>query len=139
MSKVFRRALLASVGANLALAGCVFSTDSDGPDPDHPISLRNEHSKSHRVRVWVVRKSTGERIFNAKRVISAGDHVSLYNLEQAHPNGVEKFRICGKLLDSDRRETAHETCTTVKTNECYGSVSVQIERDGTVNTMYSIC
>ncbi len=132
-----RRSLLASVGASLALAGCV--SDSKASDPDLSVSLENESDESRRVRVWVVRQSTGETVFDAQRTVSPEEDVTLYNLRQAHPDGVESFRICCEALDAASSNTSSRECVTVETDECHGSTVVRIQKDGSVTPTYSIC
>jgi hypothetical protein len=126
---------------------------SNEPDPDLPVYLNNDGSETRMVRVRVVRERTGETVFEETRENPGGTEYAMYNLKQADPEGVESFRVCGELVDSDAdtesgtasgEETTSEEsdvrgCATVKTNECYGTAHVAVEEGGSLAVFYSIC
>ncbi len=141
-----RRSLLASVGASLALAGCLSDSDSRGastgksdnsttdtttstavplfpgtkkPDPDHDIEVQNNTDEKKTVRVWVVRKSTEESVFEQTKTLGAGDAEIVYNLKNANPDGVESFRICSELVKSSGTST--QTTNGIETKTADGT------------------
>jgi hypothetical protein len=80
---------------------------SNDPKADHAISLHNDAEERRTVRVWVVREATGETVFETTRELAPGSEAELYNIKQANPDGIEAFRICGKLVG--RAATATES------------------------------
>lgn len=117
------------------------------PDPDHPVYLANQDSERRTVRVWVERTSTGETVFEETRDVAAGTELEVYNLEQADPDGVERFTVCGRVVDSatSTGETPDGTnsdrvteCATVETSQCYGSIHVTVRGD-TADVIYAVC
>ncbi|NEU56055.1 hypothetical protein [Halorussus sp. MSC15.2] len=79
---------------------------SKSPDPDHAISLRNEASESRTLRVAVVRRATGETVFETTERVSPGGEFTVYDLRRANPDGVETFEVCAELVGKDGTETA---------------------------------
>ncbi|WP_423744673.1 hypothetical protein V5735_01090 (plasmid) [Haladaptatus sp. SPP-AMP-3] len=138
MSGLTRRALLGSAGM-FAAAGCVFESKTSSFDPDHTIWLENGFDEKQTAHVWVVRKAGDETVFEVTRQVGPADTAELYNLERAGPTDVETFRVCAQLLDASSSDTGYKQCTTVETNECYGNIHIQIQKDGSVGITYAIC
>jgi hypothetical protein len=169
-----RRSLLAGVSVGLVAAGCLSDSEadlggssadesttdeastseisveaqtkhaSDSPEPDHSIYLGSEAEESRRVRVRIVREATGETVFETTVEASAGEY-TLYNLREADPEGVEAFRVCAELVESETAGTEITTpsprrdCMTIRTSECYGNAHVTVEDDDSVRIIYAIC
>ncbi|GKZ12357.1 hypothetical protein [Haladaptatus sp. T7] len=138
MSGLTRRALLGSAGT-FAVAGCVFESKTSTFDSDHTIWLENGYDEEQTVHVWVVRKGADETVFEVTRQVGPADTAALYNLERTGATDVETFRVCVQLLDASSSDTGYKQCTTVETNECYGNVHIQIQKDGAVGITYAIC
>jgi len=126
---------------------------SNSPDPDHAITVDNDADEAKTLRVWVERDATGETVFDRTKTVEPGHEFTAYNLEDANPDGVEAFTVCGELVASDstagtltttptERTTAdaeRRDCATVETSECYGRVHVTVQADGTPQIIYAIC
>lgn len=183
MTEFTRRATLAAAGVALT-AGCLSGSGDDpsdsestggkttretetttsdwiarasnSPDPDHPITVNNEGDEAKTLRVWVERDATGETVFDRTKTVEPGYEFTAYNLEDANPDGVEAFTVCGELVastasatstaetdspDTERTTTDVERrdCATVETSECYGRVHVTVQEDGTPQIIYAIC
>ncbi|MFC4447921.1 hypothetical protein [Halorussus aquaticus] len=189
MTQNTRRSVLAAVGGSLALGGCLsdvpggYGTEtatetgttgdwieraSNSPDPDHAISLRNEASESRTLRVEIVRRATGETVFDTTEGVSPGGEVTVYDLRRANPDGVETFEVCAELVgkdgtggvvgnatatvgDSDGESVAdagseatttdssRRDCATIDTSECYGDAHATVAEDGSLRIIYAIC
>ncbi|WP_158057311.1 hypothetical protein [Halorussus halophilus] len=109
---------------------------SESPEPDHEITATNQSNETRTVHAWIVRDATGERVFEATKELPPGTEAELYNLEQADPDGIESFTICGKPKGGDAQS---EDCVTMKTSACYGNAHVTAQDDGSVEIIYSIC
>ncbi len=125
------------------------------PDADHGVFVSNQGTQERTVRVRVVREATGEPVFEETRTVSPNTEREVYNLQQANPDGIESFRICGSLADSTPTPSAGSTpattdtagrpdsprrdCITMRTNACYGTAHVTVQGDGTLGVIYSIC
>lgn len=137
---------------------------SNSPDPDHSVYLYNEGTRERTVQVRVVRRASGEAVFDETRTISPGAEREVYNLRRADPDGVEAFEICGRLVETAPAEPAttasdstatdhspaptgtaetpdspHADCITMETNECFGTAHVTVGEDGQLRVIYSIC
>ena len=154
-----RRSVIASLGLALA-AGCVgrsprgtptssappttrgtpgrFTPGVNVPDPDHPIYLDNQESEPRRVRVRVEQIATGKLVFDETREIAPGAEVEVYNLEQADPEGVEAYAVCGEAVDRPAIGERGPECVTIESSRCYGSVHVTVRGDA-VDVIYAIC
>jgi len=117
---------------------------SNLPEPDHSIYLGSEAEESRQVRVRIVREATGEAVFETTAEASAGEY-TLYNLRQADPDGIEAFRVCAELVESESAGTQTATpsprrdCATIRTSECYGNAHITVEDDDSVQIIYAIC
>ncbi|UPW00805.1 hypothetical protein M0R88_01565 [Halorussus gelatinilyticus] len=139
-----------------ATTGDWIAQASNSPDPSHEVTVESDFSGSRRLRVTVVRKATGETVFETTDEFSRGEH-TLYNLKAADPEGVEEFRVCAELLSAGTSTVGNATatvggataatttdsprrdCVTLATNECYGSAHVRLSEDGSMNIIYAIC
>lgn len=133
-----RRALLGSVGI-FAASGCVIDSGIRSFDSDHTVWLENGYDEERTVHVWVVRKEADETVFAITRPVGPGDTAALYNLERSGSTDVETFRICAQLLDASSSNTGYKQCSTVETNQCYGNLHIQIQKDGSLGITYAIC
>ncbi|UPV74814.1 hypothetical protein M0R89_01790 [Halorussus limi] len=135
---------------------------SNTPEPDHEITVENELSGPRTLRVAVVREATGETVFETTEEFPRGESI-LYNLREADPDGVERFRVCAELVASNGTATAADTqtpadskagatdarttatdsprrdCATIATNECHGNAHVTLREDGSLSIVYAIC
>jgi len=117
---------------------------SDSPEPDHSIYVGSETEESRTVRVRIVREATGKTVFETTTEASAGEY-TLYNLRQADPDGIEAFRVCAELVESEPAGTQTATpsprrdCATIRTSECYGNAHITVEDDDSVQIIYAIC
>lgn len=166
MTGVSRRALLAALGVGVGSAGCLSASEdllgdstttgdwieqaSNSPDPDHAIGVRNDAAEARTLRVAVVREATGRTAFETTEDLSPGDEYTLYNLQEADPEGVETFRVCAELVDesatttetvadSEPGDSPRRDCATIDTSECYGNAHVTVHEDGTLQIIYAIC
>lgn len=85
---------------------------SNTPNPDHGVSIENEAAVSATLRVAVVREAAGKAVFETTRRVGPGAEVAVFNLEQADPEGVERFEVCAELVASGGTETGSATATT---------------------------
>ncbi len=158
-----RRALLASVGASLALAGCVSDSSGNGastnkstdstadtttstaaplfpgtkkPDPDHSIEVQSHSEEKQTVRVLVVRKSTEKSVFEATKTFEAGEAEIVYNLEDSNPDGIESFRICSELVESNG--TNRQTTNGVETKTADGTETTTVAKTTTTAERKSV-
>ncbi|WP_224449385.1 hypothetical protein [Haloprofundus salilacus] len=141
---------------------------SNAPDPNKPIYVRGRDTDGGTVRVQVVREATGETVHDQRHPVVRG-RIEVYNLRDAEPDGVERFSVCAKLVprektdtattetttatddtntaatdavttsDSDPGPRATSDCSSIETNECYGTLEIVIDDDGQLRTQYSIC
>lgn len=119
---------------------------ADQPDPDHRVTVTNRADEARTVRTRVVRQETGETVFDETREVPAGTEVEVYNLKQADPEGIEGFRVCGRLVDSEdgtattaSEESERRDCETLRTSECYADAHVTVQEDGSLAVIYAIC
>lgn len=119
---------------------------ADQPDPDHRVTVTNRADEARTVRTRVVRQETSETVFDETREVAAGTEVEVYNLKQADPEGIEGFRVCGRLVDSEggttttaSEESERRDCETLRTSECYADAHVTIQEDGSLAVIYAIC
>ncbi|GAA0230980.1 hypothetical protein GCM10009000_052920 [Halobacterium noricense] len=146
-----------------------FWNASDEPDSDHSVFLLNESDEEQTVHVWVVRRESGETIFEETRTLNAGSGGTLYNLKKAESEGIEAFEICGELVDVPETKTGIQTttadesntttdnadamfsdettetesnsrrCITIRTSKCYGNAELTVRSDESLDIVYSIC
>lgn len=101
------------------------------PDPDLPITIENRHDEPHEVSVTVARAS-GETVYGATTEVAAGEERTVYNLEEAEPEGVEAFTVEAAL--GEQTESVE-----VETSACYGEVRIEVTEEGRLYPFYSIC
>lgn len=133
-----------TTAADPTTTGDWFTHVSNEAEPDHSITLNNESSEARTVRVWVTREETGETIFEETRESPPGTEYELYNLQQADPDGVESFAVCGEFVDADFTtdadgESDARHCVTLRTDACHGNAHVTVLDDGSLQVIYSIC
>jgi len=131
-----RRALLVSTAASLstaALSGCLDAAGTgSAADPDHAVHVENEHDESHTIGIQVSRVREDVVVYDAEHELAAGESTVVYDLSAANPEGVEPFKIHGRL-------DGETTTATVETSECYGDVWVSVGDDGELDSHYAVC
>lgn len=101
------------------------------PDPDLPIRVQNRHDEPRTLSLTVAREG-GDVVYESVLELDAGDDYEAYNLQEADPEGVERFDVVAEADDS-RREIS------VRTNECYGDARVGFDATGELFASYDIC
>lgn len=105
----------------------------NAPNADKDINIRNEYSKPIDITVTVENNSTGFEMYNESYSLEANSDLDgVYNLKQLNPDGVQTYRV-GAEYNGTRDST------TVKTNNCYGDVIIEVTEDGTLYPYYAIC
>lgn len=103
------------------------------PNADKDIDIRNEYSEPINITVTIVNNSTGDEVYNESYSIDANSNLdSAYNLQELNPDGVQEYRVGAEY--NGTRESV-----TVKTNNCFGDVIIEVTQDGTVYPFYAIC
>ncbi len=157
-----RRSLLATLGT-LAGAGCL--TDSEEspdtptgttpapttwsqqgsteqraettrePEADHAIRVQNDGTTTRDIAVEVVRADGGTTVFSTVATVAPDEEITLFNLRETNPVGVEAFRIHASVIDTDGTATATGSSVTTRegtfrasayleTSECFGDAIV---------------
>lgn len=119
------------------------------PRADHAVYLDNQTSQERTVRVQVVRQATDETVYDETRTIAPETEQEVYNLQQANPDGIEAFAICGQVVDptsspggaepSETPDSPRRDCITMQTDACHGTAHVTVPAEGELQVIYSIC
>jgi hypothetical protein len=105
---------------------------ADQPDADKDVSVENAWNRSVEIDLRVVREATNETVYDETLTLEPGEERTVYNLEDADPDGIESFRVTATA-----RNTTESV--TIQTNACYGNAYVEIQDDGTLYPYYAIC
>lgn len=140
---MYRRAFLAVTGLAVAsLSGCLQRNDStptsevgfgDGSgeaNPDHPIRVENYDGTARNVTVTVTRDGT--EIANVTRTVPPGGEVVPYNLRRANPDGIEEYTVTATV-------GPYSDSLTVRTDDCYGEITVRVRSDGSPFLQPKVC
>lgn len=105
---------------------------ANNPDGDHAVHVENQRNQSMTLTLRVVHEETGEVVHERTWSQSPSGEHEVYNLEQADPDGVERFRVVLEL--SGRTEAVH-----LETSGCYGDAFFTVTEQGELSSTYAIC
>jgi len=108
---------------------------SNTPAPDHQITARNDHDEPHELRVVVARTERGERVetvHESARELAPGSVDSVYNLEDANPDGVQSFAVESSV-------GGQLAVVVLETSACYGDLEIVVDETGELDPIYAIC
>lgn len=111
-------------------SGCLLSSQSGRPDPSVAITVENARDDPAEIDVTVGQRNETRR--EATYELDGGEEREVYNLDRLDPDGIETFDVTANV--GEQRESVEAT-----TNECFGDVVIGIDRDGELQTFYSIC
>lgn len=101
------------------------------PDSDLAVGIENRSDETQTITLTVTRES-GETVYEGTHDVAPGSDIDVYNLQEADPDGIEKFVITAE------RDGQQESAS-VETSKCYGEAFVSIADDGEFYVTYTIC
>lgn len=102
----------------------------DRANPDHPIRVSNRDDVAHQLEIQV--RQNGTLVDSVTHDASAGSDAVVYNLRKAEPDGIEPFSITATV--GNQTESV-----SVRTDDCFGDVNVNIRSDGELSVGFEIC
>jgi len=108
---------------------------SNTPAADHQITARNDHDEPHELGVLVARTEDGERaetVHESTRELAPGSVESVYNLQDATPDGVQSFAVESSVGDQVE-------VVVLETSMCYGDLEIVVDETGELDPIYAIC
>lgn len=96
------------------------------------VRIENAWNDSATVRVRVIRNATGETVHDGTYTVSPDERLTVYNVSDASPDGIESFTAVVTARNETRR-------VTIETNRCYGNVYGELLEDGELYVYYEIC
>ncbi|WP_227130800.1 hypothetical protein [Halorubellus salinus] len=107
----------------------------DAPDPDHAIWVENEAATTHQIAVTVtqhVDDGPDEVVHESTHELQPKGSEYVYNLNEANPDGVERFKITG--------ETGEQTASRfMATSKCYTDCGIVLRERGELVVERPIC
>lgn len=103
---------------------------TNNPNPDHPIRIINNDETTQNVTVNVTQHGTVVDTFS--REVNASANVVAYNIRQTDPEGIEEYNITATV--GNETDTA-----TVRTNDCFGDITIDIRSDSSLAVSFAIC
>lgn len=104
--------------------------DTDRANPDHPIRVSNRDDAAHHLEIQV--RQNGTLVDTVTHNVSAGSDAVVYNLRDAEPDGIEPYSITATV--GNQTESV-----SVRTDDCFGEVNVNIRSDGELSVGFEIC
>jgi hypothetical protein len=102
------------------------------PDATKEVRLENAWNRTTSVRVRVTRDATNETVHRATYDVEPAERITVYNLSDADPDGIEPFTVAVTAHNATER-------VTIETNRCYGNVYGEIQDRGQLYLYYEIC
>lgn len=102
-------------------------------DTSKEIEISNHHDQSVTINVKVTRESTDKVVHNQSYTLDSGESLDeVYNVAQSNPDGIEEFTVTA-MYDNQTESV------TIKTNQCYGGVIIEITGNNNLYSYYPIC
>lgn len=103
------------------------------PNADKDINVRNSYRSLVTVDVEVQRDLTDNTVYEEQFLVGTDSNLEgVYNLQAADPDGIETFTI--ESTYKNRTKTIQ-----VKTNDCFGDITIEVTSDGSLFPFYYIC
>jgi len=102
------------------------------PDATKEVRIENVWNRTASVQVRVTRDATNETVHRATYEVEPAEPITVYNLSDANPDGIEPFTVVVTARNATER-------VTIETNRCYGDVYGEIQNEGGLYVYYEIC
>ena len=118
---------------DLAFLGFDSDPSKTTPNADKDVNIRNSYEERARIKLEIRRDSTKQVVYEDTFVLNSGDKLrSVYNFQRADPNGIESFNITAEYGDQKRS-------LEIKTDDCFGDITIEITNDDFLFPFYSTC
>ncbi|MFC6953694.1 hypothetical protein [Halorubellus litoreus] len=107
----------------------------DAPDPDHRIWVENEAETANQIAVTVTKHvddGSDEVVHESTEDLDPGGTAYVYNLNEANPDGVERFKVTGETDEQT-------TWRFMATSECYTDCGIVRRENGELVVERPIC